>query len=41
MFDDLSRECSDVVFLNDGSTVREYPLSFRPGGVQRCLPLFR
>ena len=41
LFDDLSRQFNDVVVLNDGVTVGEYPLAFGPGGMQSCLPLFR
>jgi hypothetical protein len=41
LFDDLSRQFSDVAVPNDGVTVGEYPLAFGPGGMQRCLPLFR
>jgi hypothetical protein len=41
LFDDLSRQFSDVTVPNDGATVGEYPLTFCPGGMQGCLPLFR
>jgi len=41
LFDDLSRQFSDVAVPDDGATVGEYPLPFGPGGMQGCLPLFR
>ena len=41
LFDDLRRQFSDVAVPDDGVTVGESPLAFGPGGMQRCLPLFR
>ena len=36
----LGRQLSDVVILNDGATEGEYSLTFGPGGLQSGLPLF-
>jgi hypothetical protein len=40
LLDNLGRQLNDVVILNGGATVGEYPLTFGPGGMQRGLPLF-
>src|SRR5206468_2810111 len=41
LFDDLSRQFSDVAVPNDSAAVGKYPLAFGPGGMQGCLRLFR
>jgi len=40
LLDNLGRQLNDVAILNDGATVREYPLTSDPGGMQSSVPLF-